>query len=236
MGSRGTTTKLVCVLLLQWVAQLCAAQQPATPQQIPQQDSPATLEIAPAPLIQSLDPKEQLDRLRRAAAGEPRELTVIASTLAPEEIDRAVLNRLLQDIARQPERVARELDLSEQQIQDMFISLSNSRSFINDNEMAAIRKMCTAYERSTLQGEARIAEALAAYDQRKQFTRNFVAHYYAVVLDDLKATMNEVEKQRFDRYLADSRQRMANSGTVTHGINSQNVSSGAESVAFHCRR
>jgi hypothetical protein len=228
-------------ILIQLAAQLLmaepsAAQPPAAAEQTPDGDSSAAVEIAPASSIQSLNPKQQLERLRRAAAGEPRELTVLMPTLAPEEIDRAVLNRLLQDIARQPERVARELDLSEQQIQDMFISLSNSRSFINDNEMAAIRKMCSAYERSTSHGEARIAEALAAYDQRKQFTRDFVAHYYAIVLDDLKATMNEIEKQRFDRYLADRRQRMASTGTVTHGINSQNIASGAESVAFHCRR
>lgn len=187
--------------------------------------------------IQSLDPDQARQQLRPRSVGTQsgRELRVIAPTLAPEEIDRAVFNRLLQEIAREPDRVASQVGLTDTQLQDLFITLSNSRSFINDNEMAAIRMMCTAWDRSELNGEARIEEALQAYDRRKQFTKNFVARYYDMVLADMEAGMDDATRLRFQRYLDDRRRRMANAGTVTNGITSQNVTSGAESIAFHCR-
>jgi hypothetical protein len=165
-----------------------------------------------------------------------RELTILAPTLAPEEIDRAVLNRLLQDITHSPERVMAELSVSEAQLEDIGISLANAGGFINNNEMASIRAMCRNWNESGLEGEARIAAALEAYKTRRQFTRDFIAMYYRVVVMEIESFLDEPTRYRFNNYLDDRRRRMANASNVIPGSVVENISSGAESVNFHCRR
>jgi hypothetical protein len=61
---------------------------------------------------------------RASLASRTKKLNVIGSTLAPEEIDRAVLNRLMQEIAHQPDRAASVLGLRRETLQDVFISIS----------------------------------------------------------------------------------------------------------------
>lgn len=170
-----------------------------------------------------------------AAQAEPRDLNVIGSTLAPEEIDRAVLNRLMQEIAHQPDRTASVLGLSRETLQDVFISISNARNFINDNEMANLRAMCGAWDRSSLEGEARIEEALKAYKQRRQLTLNFIQKFYRLVIVDIESILTEPEQLKFGRYMDDRRRRMASAGNVYSSAVVENVRSGAESVRFHCR-
>ena len=182
------------------------------------------LEIDPQGLPRSIQAQE-----------EPRELNVIASTLAPEEIDRAVLNRLMQEIAHQPERTASILGLSRETLQDVFISLSNAKNFINNNEMANLRAMCQAWESSALEGDARIEEALDAYKRRRQFTLDFIQKFYRLVLADIESILSEPEQLKFNRYMDDRRRRMASAGNVYTSAIVENVRSGAESVSFHCR-
>lgn len=170
-----------------------------------------------------------------ALQAEPRELNVIGSTLAPEAIDRAVLNRLMQEIAHQPDRTASILGLSRDTLQDVFISISNARNFINDNEMANLRAMCEAWDRSSLEGEARIEEALEAYKQRRQLTLNFIQKFYRLVIVDIESILTEPEQLKFGRYMDDRRRRMASAGSVYSSAVVENVRSGAESVRFHCR-
>lgn len=165
----------------------------------------------------------------------PRELTVLSQTLPPEEIDRAVLNRLLQDIALEPERSQQILGASEKELKDIYVAISNARNFINDSEMANIRAMCRAWRETAATGEQRIKDALAAYQARQQLTLNFIARYYRVVLGDIEATLTPATRNRFQAYMADRRRRMANAGTVRPGVVATNVQSGAEAVAFHCR-
>ena len=166
---------------------------------------------------------------------EPRELNVIGSTLAPEEIDRAVLNRLMQEIAHEPERTASVLGLSRDKLQDVFVSLSNAKNFINNNEMANLRAMCQAWDNSTLDGDARIEEALDAYKRRRQFTLDFIQKFYRLVLVDIDSILSEPERIRFSRYMDDRRRRMANAGNVYASAVVENVRSGTESINFHCR-
>jgi hypothetical protein len=175
--------------------------------------------------------------LARAPAlhAKPRELNVIGSTLAPEEIDRAVLNRLMQEIAHQPDRTASILGLSRGKLQDVLISISNARNFINDNEMANLRAMCAAWDGSALEGDARIAEALDAYKQRRQLTLNFIQKFYRSVVMDIESILTEPEQLSFERYMDDRRRRMANAGNVYSSAIVENVRSGAESINFHCR-
>jgi hypothetical protein len=175
--------------------------------------------------------------LARAPAlqAEPRELNVIGSTLAPEEIDRAVLNRLMQEIAHQPDRTASVLGLSRETLQDVFISISNARNFINDNEMANLRAMCEAWDNSSLEGDARIEEALEAYKKRRQLTLDFIQKFYRLVVADIENILIEPEQLSFGRYMDDRRRRMASAGNVYSSVIVENVRSGAESINFHCR-
>lgn len=180
--------------------------------------------------------REAAEQSLRQQGQDTRELRVLSPTLAPEEIDRAVLNRLLQDITHSPERVMAELSVNETQLEDISISLANAAGFINNNEMASIRAMCRNWHESGLQGEARIEAALEAYRTRRQFTRDFIAMYYRVVVMEIESFLDEPTRLRFNRYMDDRRRRMANAGNVVPGAVVENVSSGAESVNFHCRR
>ena len=53
---------------------------------------------------------------------QPRDLTILAQTLAAEELDRAVLNRLMQEISTQPERTQARIGLSESQLREIFVA------------------------------------------------------------------------------------------------------------------
>jgi hypothetical protein len=163
-----------------------------------------------------------------------RELKVLAPTLTAEQIDPAVLNRLLQEIARDPETLKARLAVSDSKLQDIFITLSNARTFINTNEMASIRAMCQAWNRSTQSGEGRINEALNAYEKRDGFTKRFIANFYEIALSDIQYGLSEQALLSFNHYMDDRRRRMASAGTVTTGIATQNARSGAEAVTFHC--
>jgi hypothetical protein len=163
-----------------------------------------------------------------------RELKVLAPTLTAEEIDPAVLNRLLQEIASDPETIKTRLAVNNSELQDIFIVLSNARAFINTNEMANIRVMCQAWDHSSLFGENRIYEALNAYKKRDGFTKRFIANFYRNVLSDIQYGLSEPALLSFDNYMDDRRRRMASAGAVTTGIATQNARSGAEAVTFHC--
>lgn len=182
-----------------------------------------------------LDVNRRLEEIR-ADDEQPRDLNVLAPTISPEEIDRAVLNRLMQEIANRPEQIKTELSVNDSQIQDIFITISNARSFINNSEMANVRAMCNAWNNSELEGEARIEEALDAYKRRAQFTKNFIARFYKIVLMDIEAVLEGPSLVRFASYMDDRRRRMATSGAVTWGTVVENVTSGREAVNFHCKR
>lgn len=179
-----------------------------------------------------LDQAQRVEELRSDAN---RSVTVIAATIAPEEIDRAVLNRLMQEIARSPEVAKRRLGIDSDELQDIFITISNARGFINGSEMSNVRAMCRAWNSSTLSGDARIGEALDAYKYREQLTRNFIAKYYAVVIADIESFLSEPAKVSFHAYMDDRRRRMANAGAASWGSIVQNISNGSDTVKFHCR-
>lgn len=184
---------------------------------------------------QTVDGKINRDTSIQAIREEPRrELSVLAPTLSEEEIDPAVLNRLMQEIARRPELVKSQLKIDDDKLQDIFITLSNARNFINTNEMASIRVMCQTWDNSKLTGEDRISEALQAYEHRTGFTKNFIARFYKIVLNDIEHGLNQPALISFKQYMDDRRRRMASAGKVTTGIPTQNVRSGAEAVTFHC--
>ena len=183
----------------------------------------------------NLDPAARAYEIRNNEES-PRELSVLAPTIAAEEIDRAVLNRLIKEITNEPETTKIRLGISDTTMKDILITLSNARSFINNNEMANVRAMCDAWNKSNLIGDARIEQALDAYKQRDQFTKNFIAKYYRVVLFDIQSILNETEKKKFELYMNDRRRRMATSGTSSWGSVVENVSSGRDTVNFHCRR
>ena len=183
----------------------------------------------------NLDPAARANEIRNNEES-PRELSVLAPTIAAEEIDRAVLNRLIKEITNEPETTKIRLGISDTTMKDILITLSNARSFINNNEMANVRAMCDSWNKSNLIGDARIEQALDAYKQRDQFTKNFIAKYYRVVLFDIQSILNETEKKKFELYMNDRRRRMATSGTSSWGSVVENVSSGRDTVNFHCRR
>lgn len=164
-----------------------------------------------------------------------QELRILSPTLAPEQIDRAVLNRLMQEILDNPEGTASNFLLQPAQLQDMLTLLSNAHGFINDNDFANVQAMCTAWEKSTLTGDARTREALAAYDKRAQFTKDFIARYYRFVLANIEAELDDLSLPRFRTYLDDRRRRMASAGAVVGASVSGNLRSGEESIRFHCR-
>lgn len=166
----------------------------------------------------------------------PREPRVLTPTLAPEELNRAVLNRLLQEIAHTPERVAESLYMDEGELQNTSIYLSNARSFINNNESANLQAMCLAWNESSASGDARVKEALDAYKRRRQFTLDFIDRFYNVVIADIESALDEQSRQLFNRYLEDRRARMANSGVTSVGPVVENISSGRETVQSHCQR
>ncbi|NKB32414.1 MAG: hypothetical protein GKR91_04885 [Pseudomonadales bacterium] len=184
----------------------------------------------------SLNANNRLQEIRALDNEQPRELNVLVPTIAPEEIDRAVLNRLMQDIASRPEQTKTELAVNDSQLQDIFITISNARSFINNSEMANVRSMCNAWNNSELEGDPRYEEALNAYKRRAQFTKDFIAKYYRIVLMDIEAILEGPSEVRFISYMDDRRRRMASSGAMTWGAVVENVTSGRESVVFHCRR
>ncbi len=164
-----------------------------------------------------------------------RALRVLSPTLAPEQIDRAVLNRLLQEILTNPEATATQFGMDTLQLQDMLTLIANAHGFINDNEPANVQAMCSTWDNSDLQGEARIDAALAAYARRAQFTLDFIALYYRVVLANIEAGLSAQALPRFQAYMDDRRRRMASAGATTGGAVSQNARSGEESIRFHCR-
>ncbi|MDG2420588.1 MAG: hypothetical protein P8N40_02675 [Gammaproteobacteria bacterium] len=192
-------------------------------------------EIAQIGVGSKLDPAARANEIRNNEES-PRELSVLAPTIAAEEIDRAVLNRLIKEITNEPETTKIRLGISDTKMKDILITLSNARSFINNNEMANVRAMCDAWNKSNLIGDARIEQALDAYKQRDQFTKNFIAKYYRVVLFDIQSILNETEKKKFELYMNDRRRRMATSGTSSWGSVVENVFSGRDTVNFHCRR
>ena len=167
--------------------------------------------------------------------GEVRDLKILAPTLAPEEIDRAVLNKLMQEIADSPKITEERLGVSSNQIDDIFITISNAKSFINDNEMANIRAMCNAWNNSKFRDDKRIQDAIHAYKTRDQFTKNFIAKYYRLVLFDIESLLHASEQEKFNAYMDDRRRRMATSGARSWGSVVENVNSGRDAVNFHCR-
>ncbi len=177
--------------------------------------------------------------VERASQGQlllaPRELNVLRETLATEQLDRAVLNRLMQEIGTEPETTRTRLALNESQLQEVFITISNARGFINGSEMANVRAMCSAWESSQAQGDTRIAEALQAYVEREKLTQNFIARYYAVVLADIESQLDEESLSLFRAYMEDRRRRLANAGMSSWGSPAHNIRSGAASIEFHCR-
>ena len=189
----------------------------------------------------TLDPYERLQEIRNLTKTEseqeqPRELNVLAPTIAVEEIDRAVVNKLMQEISNDPETTKTRLAASDAQLEDILIIISNARSFINNSEMANVRAMCNAWNRSELEDDSRIEEALNAYKRRAQFTIDFIAKYYRIVLMDIEAVLQGPSLVRFSSYMEDRRRRMASSGAITWGAVVENVTSGREAVHFHCRR
>lgn len=165
-----------------------------------------------------------------------RELTVLSSTLPPEALDRAVLNRLLQEISHDPETVMERFQIDESSLADLRISIANAGGFINNNEMANVRAMCQAWQDSNLDGDERVAAALQAYRERRQFTLEFIATYYQVVIREIESLLSPPSRQLFQNYMVGRRRRMAQAGNVFPGVVAENVQSGAEAVAFHCRR
>ena len=189
----------------------------------------------------TLDPDQRLQEIRNLNTSEseqeqPRELNVLAPTIAVEEIDRAVVNKLMQEISNDPETTKTRLAASDAQLEDILIIISNARSFINNSEMANVRAMCDAWNRSELEDDSRIEEALNAYKRRAQFTKDFIAKYYQIVLMDIEAVLQGPSLVRFSSYMEDRRRRMASSGAITWGAVVENVTSGREAVHFHCRR
>ncbi len=170
-------------------------------------------------------------------AGNPQaqELTVLTDTISAEEIDRAVLNRLLQEIVNSPDITKSRLGINDQQLQEIFITVSNARGFINDSEMANVRAMCKAWDASILSGEARVSEAMTAYKTREQFTKDFISKYYGIVLFNIESVLDEAARLSFTNYMNDRRSRMANSGATTWGSLVHNISAGLDTIEFHCR-
>lgn len=184
----------------------------------------------------SLDAEAAANALREQANPGSRELTVLSPTIAPEELDRVVLNRLLQEIAADPQTVMTQLAVNEDQLEDIRISLANAAGFINNNEMANVRAMCSAWNNSRLTGDARIQQALDAYKARRQFTRDFIARFYRVLLLEIETMLSEPSQMRLQDYLDDRRRRLANAGNVISAAIVENISNGSETVQFHCRR
>lgn len=184
------------------------------------------------PASEILDKNKAIETYR---SSKPRDLTVLVETLAAEEIDRAVLNRLMQEISSEPENTQARIGLNADQLQEIFITISNARGFINGSELQNVQAMCSAWESSSELGEERIVEALAAYKAREQLTKRFIVKYYRVVLHDIESLLDETSLSRFNAYMADRRRRLANAGIRSGGAPVQNISAGTDTIAFHCR-
>ena len=107
--------------------------------------------------------------------------------LEPEEIDRAVLNRLMQEIASAPRRTASITGLKEETLRKILISLSNAKNFINVDEMRNVKAMCDTWKYSEFRGSARIRDALEAHAERRQHTLAFVESFYRNVLTEIES-------------------------------------------------
>ena len=186
-------------------------------------------------VIGQLNPSQRIEEIREYQ-GELRELRVLAPTLAAEEIDRAVLNKLMQEIIDDPQTAENRLGISAEKIEDIFVTISNAKSFINNNEIANVKAMCKAWNNSKLNGDGRIKEAIEAYKARDQFTKTFIAKYYRLVLFDIESQLHPSEQAKFNDYMNDRRRRMASSGARSWGSVVENVKSGRDAVSFHCRR
>ena len=69
-------------------------------------------------VIGQLNPSQRIEEIREYQ-GELRELRVLAPTLAAEEIDRAVLNKLMQEIIDDPQTAENRLGISAEKIEDI---------------------------------------------------------------------------------------------------------------------
>ena len=185
-------------------------------------------------VIGQLNPSQRIEEIREYQ-GELRELRVLAPTLAAEEIDRAVLNKLMQEIIDDPQTAENRLGISAEKIEDIFVTISNAKSFINNNEMANVRAMCNAWNSSNFRDDKRTQEAIDAYKTRDQFTKNFIAKYYRLVLFDIESLLHPSEQEKFNAYMNDRRRRMATSGARSWGSVVENIKSGRDAVNFHCR-
>ncbi len=157
------------------------------------------------------------------------------SGLEAEEIDRAVLNRLMQEIASAPQRTASLTGLEAETLEKIFISLSNARNFINIDEIQNVKAMCDTWTHSDFQGDARIKEALKAHAERRQHTLTFIEGFYQNVLTEIESLLSAAEKPRFTNYIKDRRRRMADAGIASRNMNPDDLVRGAEAIHFYCR-
>ena len=155
--------------------------------------------------------------------------------LEPEEIDRAVLNRLMQEIASAPRLTASITGLKEETLRKILISLSNAKNFINVDEMRNVKAMCDTWNYSEFQGSVRIREALKAHAERRQHTLTFVEGFYSNVLTEIESLLSAAEKPHFAHYMDDRRRRMADAGISSRNINPDDLARGAEAIHFYCR-
>ena len=162
-------------------------------------------------------------------------VSISRSRLEPEEIDRAVLNRLMQEIASAPQRTASITGLKAETLEKIFVSLSNARNFINVDEMRNVKPMCDTWEYSDFQGDARIREALEAHAERRQHTLTFIEGFYRNVLNEIESLLSAAEKPRFTYYMNDRRRRMADAGISSRNMNPDDLTRGAEAIHFYCR-
>ena len=165
----------------------------------------------------------------------PRELTVLTQTLSAEQLDRAVLNRLMQEISTEPANTKTRIGINDSQLQELFVTISNARGFINGSEIANVRAMCAAWDESAASGDARITQALASYKAREQLTQTFIAKYYGAVLFEVEAFLDEKSLTLFRTYMNDRRRRLANAGMTSSGSPVQNIRAGTGTIDFHCR-
>jgi hypothetical protein len=141
----------------------------------------------------------------------------------------------MQEINSEPADTKARIGINDNQLQELFITISNARGFVNGSEMANVRAMCAVWNESTTQGESRIAEAIAAYKTREQLTQTFIAKYYSVVLFDIEAILDEESLPLFRDYMNDRRRRLANAGMTSWGSPVQNIRAGTGTIDFHCR-
>ena len=182
-------------------------------------------------------PERQQDRLSLPLTFDTAipEISSSWSGLEPEEIDRAVLNRLMQEIASAPQRTASITGLGAETLEKVFISLSNARNFINIDDMQNVKAMCDTWNHSHFQGDARIREALKAHAERRQNTLTFIEGFYRNVLTEIESLLSAAEKPRFTHYVNDRRRRMADAGISSRNINPDDLIRGAEAIHFYCR-